>query len=294
MEKKETRSVGGNTHPDTKKSKSWFFTWNNYTENSEPYLKKCFELGEFTYLKYQKEIGEDKKTPHLQGLFQTPTAITWKSCTNKFMIPHIETCRSLTGANNYVEKKETAIEGSQVILGEITFQGKRNDLNDLVNDIKNGMTTGEIMLKYPGNYLRYNRGIEKMMNKLQPKRKGWKPYCIYIKGDGGTGKSKLAENIMDKNGYDTYYQDGTQWWDGYDGETGVIIDEFKGMDIQFMNRLIDYYPMAVQIKGGYIGFNKCKLIIITSNYTLEELYTEEKDKKVLECLKRRIDRFIEL
>lgn len=73
----------------------------------------------------------------------------------------------------------------------------------------------------------------------------------------------------------------SQWWDGYDGQPVVVIDEYYGwLPYSYLLRLLDRYDLRVEIKGGYRSFTS-NTIIITSNtppkswyrsFTLDALY----------------------
>ena len=68
----------------------WRFTWNNYTENAVEMLETKFRTICKKYV-FQKEVGEKKGTPHIQGTIQLkkkmrwsefglPKQITWLRC----------------------------------------------------------------------------------------------------------------------------------------------------------------------------------------------------------------------
>jgi hypothetical protein len=62
------------------------------------------------------------------------------------------------------------------------------------------------------------------------------------------------------------------WWDGYDGQEVIVIDEFYGwLKRDFMYRLIDRYPMMLEVKGGAVPM-QAKHVIFTSNKHPKEWY----------------------
>lgn len=69
-------------------------------------------------------------------------------------------------------------------------------------------------------------------------------------GESGVGKTRRAwdeagdiNNVYIKN-------PNTKWWDGYRGQTTVIIDEFVGrIDISYILTWCDRYPCNVEVKG---------------------------------------------
>lgn len=84
----------GNTKLNPKRASSgkrWCFTWNNYKQSDIDLLINFFKNGSNKYI-IGEEIGEDKKTPHLQGyvhfesrcrpleLKDLPKKIHWEKC----------------------------------------------------------------------------------------------------------------------------------------------------------------------------------------------------------------------
>lgn len=68
-------------------------------------------------------------------------------------------------------------------------------------------------------------------------------------GETGAGKSKLA---WEQAGLDAYPKaPTTKFWDGYQGENHVVIDEFTGqVEITHLLRWLDRYPVLVEQKGS--------------------------------------------
>ena len=66
-----------------------------------------------------------------------------------------------------------------------------------------------------------------------------------------------------------------QWWDGYAGESVVIIWDEPDSDIEFgqLLQLCDRYEHRVEVKGGFVQFI-AKLIIFTSNFHPETLFAK--------------------
>lgn len=105
-------------------------------------------------------------------------------------------------------------------------------------------------------------------------------------GATGTGKSRRA---WGEAGLHAYCKDPrSKFWDGYQGQSDVIIDEFRGgIDISHLLRWFDRYPVRVEVKGS----SKClaaERIWITSNIPPEQWYPEC-DEETLAALRRRIE-----
>lgn len=80
----------------------------------------------------------------------------------------------------------------------------------------------------------------------------------------------------------------TKFWDGYQGQESVIIDEFRG-DIGISNllRWFDRYPCLVEIKGSSTVLC-AKLFIVTSNLHPREWYPTL-DSATFLALERRLE-----
>lgn len=104
-------------------------------------------------------------------------------------------------------------------------------------------------------------------------------------GRTGTGKSRKA---WGEAGMDAYPKDPrTKFWDGYNGQRKVVIDEFRGsIDISHMLRWLDRYPVIVEVKGS----STCLVadeIWITSNLD-PNLWYPELDSETRSALLRRL------
>lgn len=80
------------------------------------------------------------------------------------------------------------------------------------------------------------------------------PNVRWYWGATGTGKSRAAATEANASAGDggVFWQSGGKWWDGYDGHTHVIIDDFRPEQMKFaiVLRLLDRTPFTVEFKGG--------------------------------------------
>ena len=84
-----------------------------------------------------------------------------------------------------------------------------------------------------------------------------------------------------------------RWFDGYDAHRFVIFDDFRDSqcEFSFLLRLLDRYPLRVEIKGGTRQW-KPHTIVITSPMPPEETYQtmQQNDRyDKIQQLIRRID-----
>lgn len=233
------------------------------------------------YSRGQREMGESGYE-HWQFIIylKKPQRLSWLKkeihCGS-----HWEPTRS-EAADEYVWKDATSIPGTRFEFGIKSM--RRNvakDWDQIVVDAKNGRMDnipGDILVRCYGNLKRI------AADNLQPLAIERTVYVFW--GRTGTGKSRRA---WDEAGLDAYPKDPrTKFWDGYNGQQHVIIDEFRGgIDISHMLRWLDRYPVIVEIKGSSTVL-KAKTIWITSNKNPREWYVDL-DEETKDALLRRLN-----
>ncbi len=98
-------------------------------------------------------------------------------------------------------------------------------------------------------------------------------------GNTGLGKSRpLREKYPD-----AYIKDCNIWWDNDAGEETVIIEDLgpKMIGPQRMKVWGDHYPFAAEGKG-YSMKIRPKRILVTSNWTIREIYEDRQDYEAIE------------
>lgn len=96
--------------------------------------------------------------------------------------------------------------------------------------------------------------------------------CWWIYGKPGIGKSYAVRSLYPN----LYVKSSTKWWDGYTNQDVVLIDDLDSDALKHYIKIwADPYKFVGETKGGSITPCYSKLFI-TSNYTIDELYKEEK------------------
>lgn len=253
-------SVG--TMPKTKKSKTgttllrnFVFTINNYTDDD---IEKVRALPA-KYLVFGKEVGEEK-TPHLQGYCELEKRMRFGGVSK--LIPRAYLAKRKGNAKQAADycKKEGDFEEQ----GTISEPGKRSDITDYIKDIKAGKTEDEISDLHGACYCKYPRAYSRLsLLSLRKNNKHWKQLKVYIIwGTAGAGKSKSVY-AADPDVYACTKN--CKWFDLYDGQKTILLEEFRGqVDYEYLLRLLDGYPFALPIKGGFTW--KCwDTVYLTSN-----------------------------
>lgn len=220
------------------------------------------------YAVYQLEVGATY-TPHYQGYIEFKKSTRFNRC--RALIPgaHFEPRKkSRDQARNYcmAETKEDGfrLDGPWEYGDWNTSPGERTDWKAILQQCKSGATAIAIAEDHPGEYARCFRGIEEIRKLYQVHRPASQETEVRLYyGTTGVGKSRAANER-----YPTAFwkEPATKWWDLYEGEETVILDEFRGnwMKVSQFLRLLDRYPLMVEKKGSHAKF-RSKRIIITSN-----------------------------
>lgn len=265
------------------------FTINNYTDQDILDLNGNKHL---TYLVYGREVGENG-TPHLQGYCETVNRaeITWWK-RKVHATAHFEPRRgTLEQAVTYCKKDGNVHEQGEAKPDRGTGKGKRNDL-ELVKKII--MTEHGSMIDIINQCTSYQalRGAEIML-KYRPLQRGYKPRIVHwYYGPTGLGKTRAAyeEATAGEGGLWISGRRPGEFMDGYVGQKNIIFDDFRPRQIPFewLLRLLDGYPMYVEVKGGSLEWDADEIWITTTKSPVD-LYTYEgKTNENIGQLERRI------
>lgn len=149
----------------------------------------------------------------------------------------------------------------------VAEQGKRNDLLSLKRRLDEGATERDIATSndsFPV-WAKYGQVVQRYKRLTMPQRDWLTEVTVYW-GEPGIGKTSRARHEAGPDAFWLSKPGGqTTWWDDYDGQECVVIDEFYGWIARdLMCRICDRYPLNVETKGGSTRF-LAKRIIITSN-----------------------------
>lgn len=125
---------------------------------------------------------------------------------------------------------------------------------------------------HPGTFIRYHRGLSAYRAAVcRVADLPSAPTVTVYFGRPGTGKTTLARSVLSGDIYCKSHD--TKWWDLYQGQKNVVLDEFIGqIDNQNMNKLCDKYAWIAEVKGGSILIRPA-FISITTNRWPENWWT---------------------
>jgi len=247
-------------------------TLNNYTTEEEDALRAfCAENAAFAVV--GREVGA-QGTPHLQGYVnlrrekkRTLHALKKELWGKR---AHLERARSTdTDNNKYCGKeKDVWTHGTPV------RQGQRSDLDEVRVRLDGPDSMKSIARDHISTWMRYGRMMEayRALPETETKR-DFKTHVIVLIGGTGTGKTRYCTERAASIGGGLFERMRGDYWDGYNGQRCVIIDDFYGwIKYDEMLRLCDRYGMRVHRKGSMVVFNSTH-IFITSNRPVEHWYS---------------------
>ena len=152
------------------------------------------------------------------------------------------------------------------------------EVDDLKKKFKPAAEINSQVLARPGFLAAYNALTADMLGVYRPNLK-----IVTMVGPPGTGKSFAINTLFPKAGRAIIGNGGT--WFANPTSTVMVFEEFAGqIPLQKMLKLLDPYPMALEVKGG-MRPAMYTLAIITSNTRPDGWYrNEEQDGKRSDAL----------
>lgn len=249
--------------------RNWCFTI--FEINDEPITEQTIldiPAASCRYAVWQLELCPESGRRHFQGYieFERPKRLGGVQTVLGSRTAHCEKRRGTRKqAIAYCRKEDSRIGGPWDVGVPDIQPGRRTDLAELGAEISNGLTLSQVRQNDPTNYIKYRRGIEALVcaaNKERAKEFRNLEVLVYY-GDAGSGKTRAA--FAHSDSYYCLDQGERVWFDGYESETTLIIDDFYGwIKYGMLLRILDGHMLRCEIKGGFT-YALWTTVIITSN-----------------------------
>ncbi|WP_293970341.1 viral replication protein [uncultured Ruminococcus sp.] len=286
---------------ENSQSRKWLLTINNPETSglNHEEITRILMLMNVSYFCIVDEIATTG-TPHTHIFVYRKSPIRFSTLKNKFPVAHIDkSLGSCEDNRNYLRKEgkwsetqkaETNLIGTFEEYGELPDERQENnpDYADLLEDVENGMSTGEIVKNKPQYIFRVN-GIDDLRNTLKSD--------IYLNMFRQVDVTYLCSSIADFDR--TYYiynhhkysdicritnydKNGLVRFDGYNGQDVLVFEDFASqINIENMINYINIFP--IQLPARYRDKVACYTkVYISSNLPLSRQYiTTQEDNPEL-------------
>lgn len=255
--------------PKSSRSRNFAFTYNNYPSTELVDGIRC------RYMIYGKEVSSTG-TPHLQGTVCFHQTKSFRQVIEMLPGCHISLVRNLPASIEYCKKEGNFVErGVRPYTPREKGEKEKIKWEEIFRHAEDGdfdLIPESIRIRYRWNL----KGVRDDYIAAQGLQSDDVLIHEWYWGETGTGKTKKA---YDENP-GAYRKTGNKWWDHYQGEEVVIIDDF---DKRAGEKLLwhlkiwgDHYPFMAEYKGGS-RLIRPKKIIITSNWHPSSIWSSDED-----------------
>lgn len=260
------------------RSRFWCFTTNNPSAVDIPR-----EHSRIQFCVYQLERGESG-TEHVQGycVFRDRVRLSTAKNVSWLSRSHLAVRRGThEQAVTYCEKSESRIDGP-FRFGEYTESNarctesgpKQSRLDTMCRVIREGGSAFDC--DDDSTYVRNYRGLRELrIGCVRERMSAYRQLrVLVIWGATDLGKTRFAYHHFPKL-YRLCEPHGQLFFDGYDGQECLLIDDFSGwIRYRYLLTMLDGYPIELPVKGSFFPA-MYKMVIITSNVPPERWYNRE-------------------
>lgn len=238
-------------------------------------LSTLVERGLCRYVVFQLETCPETLRLHYQVYLQTIKRVGYKKVQDYVEVPncHVEQrIGTHDEADVYCKKLESrflgpcpeGMERSGCFGDPVRGQGQRTDLDALKVSVDAGLSEVELWDEHWGVMLRNYRAVAHYKRVRIPKRRTMTQAIVFF-GTTGTGKSFRANKEWPDSFHLRRPNDGNLWWDGYEGQETIIIEEFEGwIPLILFKTLIDEHPCQVAIKNASVEFSPKRIVFLSN------------------------------
>lgn len=289
-------------------TKYWNVTCNNYTEDDITMFKSLPEQEWVESCICCTDYGENE-TPHIHAIIVTVKKQRRTFLNNRLNKKcHIEHCRDLYASWMYVSGRGEHAENKQVfIIHNPPKKVQRRERNTqhseslnkallLINDART-LDAMEFIRRNPVYAIQHPKAYRDLrsvtdVRQIKQYNGDLKRKNLWIVGKPGAGKTRLVYNSFDNYVTDVYNKPAGKWWEHwYDSQWKCILiddvnhyNEQRQWSIDTLKKVLDRYPMNVEMKGSSVMIDLNINVVVTSQFTIDDVVINRSDA---EALKRR-------
>jgi len=251
-----------------RRSKHWLFTWNNYSDDDFDGLV----VVDCVYLVAGREVAPETGTPHIQGYIVMAGLKSLKQMKTVLGSQvHWEAARGNAEQNFvYCSKEGDFVEYGVRPACPGRKKGEQAERWAVaLEQAKAGLPQEDPQIEFVhGKLVKWHRAEALMKRGLQDTD----GQMLWYWGDSGTGKSRKAR----EENPEAYLKMCNKWWDGYEDQDVVIIEDFDASHNVLGHHLkiwADRYPFLAEYKGGAMKIRP-KVVIVTSNWHPSTIWSD--------------------
>jgi len=265
------------------RGKAWVFTVNNYSPSS----LKDLEPTQYEYLVYGREEAPGTGTKHLQGY------VVFKDRKRRTQVSKVLPGAWLQAAkgspkeaSDYCKKGGDFVEEGVLPEGLTGAASASRAAKSKWDAIKLQAQLGDIESIEGSAYVQHYRTLQQIASDHCPRATDLDDVCgIWYVGPPGCGKSHAARALVP----DYYLKPMNKWWDGFNPRVHeCVVLEDLDLEQVFMGHYLknwaDKWSFAAEKKGSTTQIRP-KQIVVTSNYTIEQIW--HSDASMVQALRRR-------
>lgn len=256
------------------RSKGWFLTYPQCSVAKEDLLDALKAKVDVVEYVVASELHQDGN-PHLHAFIATRATVEWyaKKAPDFWDVdghhPNVQIARSWKCCIAYCKKDGdfiTNIDLDAARAKKAAHNAKLLELNPkkAVDEGYIGLCALPMLL----NAKRAYANLEEVPLHLERK-------CFWIYGKARVGKSHACRDAYPE----LYEKPQNKWWDEYNGESVVLLDDFDKQGAclgHYLKIWADNYRFNAEVKGGMI--RPCyTVLLVTSNYTPDQIFMEDNE-----------------
>lgn len=287
------------------RSKHWFGTHNDLRNIvNDLLLEKCENEPKVIYCLIHREIAPTTGHVHCHSLVILSSPVvahpcirldpraTWEKVKGKLITAYRYVAKDSDKVFEYGKMPESLASALEREEASSRKRSAPTKSEEKWNEMYNRAIVGDQTIRSEQLYARFRAYFDDILASAHTDvifDGDLKEKNMWIYGPPGTGKTRSIWDSARDNLKTVYVKNCNKWWDGYDGQDFVIIDD-AGESIKVLashlKNWADRYPITAEVKGGTRRINTASFkLFVTSNYSIDELFNSTD----AEALKRRFN-----